>query len=212
MSIKNIFRLIFIFVCACVFRVSVASDSNYMVTKEESHKNIERDVEVTLLERVDEQTLRAISKEIKDSETKDYEKTFIGYRLAKGGDSFFWAKASYEPELKITIIGESIEDHSKVISKKITADGKVLGKWLANNGIETKMIAYTMKGKTYIKTQYGDGASDVEECEVSTVSGKKKLQNEDGVGYGEFYVINKKGDLEFWSKNGNYYTAEKLTE
>ena len=116
MNGKNIISLIFVFLC--MVRVAVASDNNYMVTKEESHKNIERDVEVTLLERVDEQTLKDISQEIKDAETKNYQKTFIGYRLATGGDSFFWARASYEPELTVKIIGEPVETHNKLMSGK----------------------------------------------------------------------------------------------
>lgn len=210
MNGKNIISLIFVFLC--MVRVAVASDNNYMVTKEESHKNIERDVEVTLLERVDEQTLKDISQEIKDAETKNYQKTFIGYRLATGGDSFFWARASYEPELTIKIIGEPVETHNKLMSGKVSAEGKVLGKWLANNGIETKMIAYTTKGKTYMKTQYSDGVSEVDVCKVSVVSKGKKLQDESGTDRGEYYIINKNGDLEFWSENGNYYTAGKLME
>ena len=213
MKIRNFVVWMATVLCAFVVQLAAASTNDYyMVTKEESHKNVERDVEVTLVKRVDEQTLKDISKEIKDTETKNYEKTFIGYRLATGGDSFFWATASYEPELTINIIGESVDAHDKLMSKKVSAEGSVLGKWLANNGIETKMIAYTKKGKTYMKTQYGDGASDVEECKMSVAHNGKKLQDESGTDHGEYYIINKNGDLEFWSENGNYYTADKLIE
>lgn len=213
MKIRNFIVWMATVLCAFVVQLAAASTSDYyMVTKEESHKNVERDVEVTLVKRVDEQTLKDISKEIKDTETKNYEKTFIGYRLATGGDSFFWATASYEPELTIKIIGEPVETHNKLMSKKLSADGKVLGKWLANNGIETKMVAYTTKGKTYMKTQYSDGVSEVNVCKVSAVAKGEKLQDESGADHGEYYIINKKGDLEFWSENGNYYTADKLIE
>jgi hypothetical protein len=213
MKIRNFVVWMATVLCACMVQLAVASTSDYyMVTKEESHKNIERDIEVTLVKRVDEQTLKDISKEIKDTETKNYEKTFIGYRLATGGDSFFWATASYEPELTIRIIGESVEAHDKLMSKKVSAEGRVLGKWMANNGIETKMIAYSKKGKTFIKTIYSDGVEEIEECTVSKVNGKKKLQDESGIDHGEYYMINGKGDLEFWSESGNFYTAKKIKE
>lgn len=213
MKIRNIIGWIAAVICAFIVQIAVASTiDNYMVTKDESHKNIERNVEVTLLKRVDEQTLKGISQEIKNSETKNYQKTFIGYRLATGGDSFFWARASYDPELTIKIIGEPVETHNKLMSKKVSAEGRVLGKWLANNGLETKMIAYETKGKTYMKTQYSDGVSEVDVCKVSVVPEGKKLQDESGLENGEYYIINKKGDLEFWSEKGNYYTAEKLME
>ena len=48
-----------------------------------------------------------------------------------------------------------------------------------------------------------------EVMEASVLDGKVKLQYEGGK-KGEYYLINSDGNLEFWSENGNYYTAPKL--
>lgn len=63
-------------------------------------------------------------------------------------------------------------------------------------------------GKAYMQTIYDTKGSD-KEYELTETDEGVKLQLEDVRDSKEYYVINKAGDLEFWSENGNYLTAKK---
>lgn len=80
---------------------------------------------------------------------------------------------------------------------------------MANWGYEYKMAAYKNDDQTYIRSIFGDGSSSDEVYEQSQSEKGIKLQDEGGKERGEYFIINHKGNLEFWSENGNYYTAPK---
>jgi hypothetical protein len=187
-----------------------ASDlSKYKITEDTVKGNIKRTVEVELPSRTGEETLRALAEKIHDLSNVDVERTFIGYRIS--GDhknQSYWATTHYNPGLEINILGESASDYEK-IKNTVLPEGEVLGTWMANWGYEYKMTAYMKGDQTYIRSTFGDGSSSDEVYEQSQSEKGIKLQDEGGKERGEYFIINHEGNLDFWSENGNYYTAQK---
>ena len=187
-----------------------ASDlPKYKITEDTVKGNIKRTVEVELPSRTDEETLRALAEKIRDISNVDVERTFIGYRIS--GDhknQSYWATTHYNPSLEVKILGESASDYEKIKNTGLP-EGGVLGTWMANWGYEYKMIAYKKGDQTYIRSIFDDGSSSDEVYEQSQSEKGIKLQDEGGKERGEYFIINPEGHLEFWSENGNYYTAPK---
>ena len=72
------------------------------------------------------------------------------------------------------------------------------------------MTLYRLNEKLMLRSVYSDGSSGKREM-VSKEQGKDLLLEEKlGNDFGEYFVVNSSGNLEFWSENGNYYTASKF--
>jgi hypothetical protein len=179
---------------------------NFKILSDESTGSA-RKVEIQLEERTDTSKLAIIAKRVKATEQREYERTFIGYRLKDEGDSY-WATTHYNPALEIKILGTTQRDHL-LLQKKVVTQENVFGSWLVQRGIEHKLVAYRKNGSVFIKAIYSSGENE-EQFEESSLKAGIKLQDESGKDHGEYYLINQNGDLEFWSENGNYYTAKKI--
>lgn len=181
----------------------------YKITEDTVKGTIKRTVEVELYSRIDEETLRALAEKIHDLSNVEVERTFIGYRVSGDhNNQSYWATTHYNPSLEVNILGESASDYEKIKNAALP-EGEVLGAWMANWGYEYKVTAYKKGDQTYIRSIFGDGSSSDEIYEQSQSEKGIKLQGEGGKERGEYFIINHEGDLEFWSENGNYYTALK---
>jgi len=185
---------------------------NYSIIKDEPAGNIYRKVEVLLPERVDEKTLELIAKEIKASEKSTFERTLIGWRVKGVENGIFWANASFEPDLTIKIIGSSIQDHAAVKNIKPKIDGDIFGSWLDNYSpiSEINIVGYKKKGKVFFKSIFSDGSTNIDKYVEKQFKGKKILELAKGNKFKEYYVVNEKGELEFWGSNGKFYTAKPI--
>ncbi|KKJ93373.1 hypothetical protein PK34_21275 [Stutzerimonas stutzeri] len=181
----------------------------YSVIKDESTPR-KRVVEVVLAERVDQATLEQLARELKKSNSADSERTFIGWRIKGEEQGAYWAKTDFMPELKVTLLGASAEEHQQMVSSDTSVDGEVFGTWLSTWGFETKMVGYRKDGKTFIQSTFakGGGVSTTEYVEQEQ-DGRRVLVDAEGSDFGEYMFVNADGALEFWSENGNFYTAPR---
>ena len=189
---------------------NVAEMPKFKIMEDTVKGNIKRTVEVELLERTNEESLHAIAEHIHGLSSADVQRTFIGYRV-KGDhkNQGYWATTHYNPDLKVNILGASASDYGNIKNTN-QPEGEILGTWMASWGYEYKMTAFKQDEQTFIKSAYSDGSSSNELYFLSQSKKGVKLQDQGGKERGEYFIINSKGDLEFWSQNGNYYTAPKL--
>lgn len=183
------------------------SIAEHNILEDTVKSNIKRTVEVELPKRLDETELTRLAEYIKGLSDKEVERTFIGYRII-GSDpkQAYWATTHYNPSLEVKIMGESSTNYEKMKGQDLP-EGDVIGSWMVNRGMEYRMTAYNKDGQTYLRSGYGDGTS-TDDLYILTESDKgTKLEEEDN-GFGEYFIINSEGELEFWSDNGNYYTAK----
>lgn len=184
----------------------------YKIVEDTVKGDIKRTVEVELSSRMDEEQLRALAKQIYALKDVNVQRTFISYRIAgEHENQAYWATTHYDPDLNVRIIGESASGYEKLKNTTLP-DGDVLGSWMVSWGLEYKSIAYEKDGKAYIRNIHSDGSQGDEIYELSKTEKGIKLQDESGKDHNEYFIINKNGDLEFWSENGNYYTAPKVSD
>tara|TARA_B110001450_G_scaffold228177_1_gene227982 strand:- start:17 stop:682 length:666 start_codon:yes stop_codon:yes gene_type:complete len=206
-----------ILVAIAILLILVACSDNapnlpeYKIHKE-TNKGNKRSVEVELSSRTNEETLITLAEKIHVSSNMDIQRTFIRYRIA-GGDKNepYWATTHYDPDLEVKIFGATASDYEKIKNTALPK-GEVLGAWMASWGRDFKIIAYKQDGHTYIREVYGGGSARDGIYELSQSKEGRKLQDEGGKVHGEYFIINPKGNLEFWSKNGNYYTTYRAIQ
>lgn len=182
-------------------------DSNnidYTITKDESKRDIKRTVEVLLPERVDKAELERLAGDIYKG---GFERTFIGYRLDGEQEGAYWATTNYNPNLEVRILGSTGGEHEAATSNAIDVDGDLIGTWLVNWGFEYKAAIYEKDERTFITTKFSDGSGKTTELNVQEIDGATRFYDEGGEERGEYYRIGDDGLLQFWSENGNYYTA-----
>ncbi|MGX7831456.1 hypothetical protein [Acinetobacter baumannii] len=181
----------------------------FNIRSEDNKRDIKRVVEVDLPKRIDENQIKLIAEEVKLNDKKEYERTFVVFFIPEMEKA--WATVSFDPDYKLTMLGSSEKNHEALKAKDVTITGKKLGEWNANWGFEYKVIYEEKDGKVLRHQIFTDGEQKPEEIQVIDINGQKAYQDSTGKEHGEYYIINKDGDLEFWSENGNYYTAKKIS-
>lgn len=189
-------------------RTTVQAIPEYEILEDDVKRNVKRTVEVEISERMDEETLIALAEKIYALSNVKVERTFIFYRLANGSDGSAWATTHYEPDLKVRIVGATASDYERIKNTNVS-EGEVLGSWMSSQGMDSKITAYKKDGQVYIRQLYNIGPLYKEDpvYESTELDEGIKLQSENDKDHNEYYIINKKSDLEFWSDNSNYYTA-----
>jgi hypothetical protein len=176
---------------------------------------VKRSVKVVVSEKVTTEDLSKLAVKIKNSDPIPYQRTFIGYLLKGQEDEGFWATTSFSPDLEVKILGVSVEDDNA--SKQLKIDNAV-GAWL-DPGNVIHAIYYKNK-ELYLGYKSASSEKDVgkrtinspdEEMVVKKVKQGLRVDDKNGNDFGDFYIINKNGDLEVWSeKKGKYRTLKKL--
>lgn len=180
---------------------------DYKITMDETMKDIKRTVEVVLPERVDEPTLKALAETIHKA---GFKRTFIGYRLKGEEDGVYWATTNYNPNLKVSILGSEKASHNSLKSSELQVDGEFIGKWLINWGYEYKAAIYKKDDQMMMKTLFSDGSGQDVELSTNEFNGQIRYYDDVGKERGEYYIVASNGDLQFWSENGNYYSAPSV--
>lgn len=185
----------------------------YKIVEDTVKGDIKRTVEVELSSRMDEESLIALAEKIYALSDAKIERTFITYRLASGGDGSAWATTHYNPEFEVNIVGATASDYERIKNTNISK-GELIGSWMASRGMDSKVTAYKKDGQIYIQELYDFGPLSKEDTVYESTQLDKglRLQDESGKDHNEYFIINKNGDLEFWSENGNYYTAPKVSD
>jgi len=187
--------------------------ANYTIISDETKRNIKRSVSILLDEKVTKAKLSQIALSVKKRDSKSYLRIFIGYYL-RGNDRSqgYWATTHFNPELEVKILGLSLEDESRLSrSSSKLPYGEIIGSWLDDRPKKKKkMTLFRNNGVVKLEYSYSDGSSRTEEMDTIKTSRGLKVQEKGGSDFGEYYLVTKNGSLEYWGRNGKFYTAKKL--
>jgi hypothetical protein len=192
----------------------LSKDIKYTISEDAHTRGIKRSVVVILEEKVIKEDLQKLASRIKNSDPSSYQRTFIGYYLkGKDRNNGYWATTHFNPELEVRVLGLSKEEEASLAKPVVSSpDRKVLGVWLDDRpGVGAKMtIYYSKEGNLYLESSYSDGSSGTKEMIDFAIDNGKRIEDKEGSDFGEYFVVNRANQLEFWSKNGNYYTAKSI--
>lgn len=183
---------------------------NYTITNEKVDNHSNRTVEVELEKRTTKDNLEKIAREIY---APGFRNTLIGYRIQDEGKSVYWATTHYLPNLKIEILGSTIEQHDELLKKQTSYDGEIIGIWRVHTALDyiTALIKKP-NGKIFEESLYSDGSSGSNELTTKKIGNQTRYIPTRKTANGLFYTINSRdGRLDFWdSKRGNYYSAPRI--
>lgn len=192
---------------------NVSNDLKYSIIKDDSKRDIKRVVQIMLQDHINESTLKKIALEVKNNSAKSYQRTFIGYFVkSENKDLGYWATTNFNPTLKINIIGLTVEKKAALMNQpKSTSDKKILGLWIDNQStmLVNRVTLFTLDKKLYLEKTYDDESSEKKVViKEKDKNGLLKIIYKDKKK--QYYLINKKDELEFWNDKGRYYTAKSL--
>jgi len=209
-NMKNLlYLLIVVFLTACGGS-NVPEGVEYSIIKEDPNELLEKtNIEVRINKKVDEQTLKIIANELKD-ERGQYKNVWIFYYVPDKTDGAgVWATSHFSPELKIEILG-STEVQDKETSNVGDVKGDVIGKWRSEKSLmgATIILYKNDKSKQIMRINWKTGNPSEEEITESTQNGLVKYL--DGNENGEYYLLEKNGNLGMYGKDGKFDEAVKI--
>jgi len=187
----------------------IPSDVTYTVFDSHTTPRIKRSLDVRLSKKVTAIVLHSIALELKERDAKRYERTFICYYLpGMEVGAGAWATTHFNPELDVRILGMELEKEQALAKAKRPASQEVLGFWIDDRPyVGSKIVLYEESGKLYLDTKYKDGSGAAVEVLRAKSSGGYRLDEKAGSSFGEYYLIDPKGNLQSHDKDGLISTA-----
>ena len=100
------------------------------------------------------------------------------------------------------------EEESINTNKEAVIDGEVIGEWHEEKYTSSNYVIYKKDNKIFIKTIYKNGQTSDDELKELKVKDGIRYEYSEGGYNGEYFVLNSKGELEFYSSdNKNFTTA-----
>ena len=188
------------------------SDVTYTVINENKLPGVKRSVDIRLNKHVSEDTLTAIAKAVKASDTRSYERTFIGYYLPDMQvDAGYWATTHYNPDLDVRILGLTADAAEELSTKPDRTDRDEIGRWLDESPFSSKRIViYRDNGKLFMESTYKDGSVGTNDIIEGTSPLGRRFSKPGGSDAGDHWVIDSNGNLQLRDDEGLISTAKKL--
>jgi hypothetical protein len=191
---------------------TIPNDVKYSIIETNVLPKIKRSLDVRLNKRVSEDALRLIALELKSQDSKRYERTFIAYYLPdmKVGEGA-WATTHFDPDLEVRILGLTAVQKEKLTSEPEDSSREVIGKWLYEVPyLGCKITIYRQNGKLYMEKKYHDGSSSNEEIVEKASNIGRRFQEKGALDSGDYYVLDKSGNLQIRDQEGLVGTAKKI--
>ncbi|OOF03801.1 hypothetical protein BZG80_09400 [Salinivibrio sp. MA440] len=186
--------------------------ATYSIISDNEFRDVKRSVDVRLDRKVSAEALRTIAMELKNMERKKYDRIFIAYYLPnmKVG-SGAWATTHFDPELEVKILGLTAEEEEKMVRAAKSTPRDVVGIWMDDRPyVGATVTIYRENNKLYLESKYKDGSGSTEEMTESQSTVGSKLVEKGGNPHGEYFVLDKKGNLQAGDNNGIFLKYKKL--
>lgn len=186
--------------------------ATYSIISDNNSGGVKRSIEVRLDKKVSADRLRMIALKLKNMERKKYERIFISYYLPNmeigaGG----WATSHFTPELEVIILGLTAEKEEKMTQAAKSTSRDVVGIWMDERPyIGATITIYRENKKLYLKSKYKDGSGSTEEMTETQSTIGTKLVEKGGNPHGEYFVLDKKGNLQAGGSHGIFFKYKKI--
>ena len=191
---------------------TLPTDLTFKILKENINDSISKcNLDIELNRKVSEQELTNLANKLRGTRTK-YDKVWIFYTLPnmKVG-SGAWATTHFTPTLEIKILGSTEKEESNTNNAANVVDGKQIGKWYEQQATSATYLYYEKDKKFFMKTIFKDGTSMEAKMNPKKVSNGLQLTDPEDT-HGEYYIISKSGELEFYNKDNKKFTSAQATK
>jgi hypothetical protein len=104
---------------------------SYTIIEKSSMGNIKLSIDIRLEQKVSKDFLQKLALKLRQDEPIKYDRIFICYLLpgmTPGAGA--WATSHFNPNLKVEILGTTIEEEKALMSKPKDSSGEIIGEWL----------------------------------------------------------------------------------
>ncbi len=194
--------VVMLFVTYALVYPGVLEDIEYTIVKIEEMGNIKCSVTVFLKNKATKEQLTEIANNIRKMLGKTYDRVFIVYYFPGMEVGYgAWATSHFNPNLKINIIGSSIEEDKIINAAYLHEDDNIIGRWVRHS-VVTQYILRKDNGKIFMIIIYKDNSKSETEM-IEVVNGEDTLYREkNGDSYSEDYRINDQGILAIYDYEG----------
>lgn len=197
-----------------IIKLSSKSIPKFTILKEDKNNQLKKvSINVRIDEEISKIDLKKISLEIKKNRP-EFEKFWIFYFLPDHKPEYgAWATTHFTPNLEVKILG-STKESMKELDNKIIQEN-VISVWKDNDAIMPCKIYLIKKNNNFIlktlfaKNGYSDETEIDEKIIKSEINGKVRLKSDNP--HGEYYEIEKNGNLGIYNTNGKFKEAILLS-
>jgi hypothetical protein len=129
------------------------------------------------------------------------------------GKAVGWATSHFNPDLKIRILGLTVEQEQALKQEPEDMSRNVVGYWLDESPfVGNRTTIFQKNGKLYMENVYKDGSRGETELIDKKSSFGRRFDKADGSGSdsGAHWIIDSNGDLQLRDSMGWISTAKKL--
>ena len=167
-----------------------------------------RSIDIQLKEKYTKDVVKEIARKIKGFE-KEHRIFDINFYISPTKDGVPWAKAVFNPELRLSITGSTVEKDAELAKNSSSVkpiEGNFYKKWLGNISSQGEVhIIYQENGKYYYTMECSG-------CSPNKVklnkSGNTKLRFDYPNDFNEHYEIESNGNLGFYEGNEKFREAK----
>lgn len=186
----------------------IPEDVSYTIISENIVPRHKRGLDVRINKKVSERVLEAIAFEIKESDSRKFKRTLIGFYLPEMElNKGCWATTHFDPELEVRIIGLSIEEEKKLTKTNTNSQATIVGSWLQEDEPFPGKLDITLIEETYyLEKTYRDGGKSKDALVEKRFKKGRKFVKEGSKKGSDYYLITKKGVFQLWSQDydGSY--------
>ncbi len=184
----------------------------YSIISDKDFRDVKRSIDVRLDKKVSVEVLRAMARKLKNTKRKKYERTFIGYYLPNMEAGVgAWATSHFDPELEVRILGLTAEEEEKMARAAKSTSRDVVGIWMDDRPyVGATITIYRENKKVFLESKYKDGSGSIEEMTETQSTIGTKLVEKGGNPHGEYFVLDKKGNLQAGGNDGIFLNYKKL--
>jgi len=208
--------MIFLITLALFAAVPVFAETflgvNYTVIEKSNLGNIKGSIDIRLDKKVTKDFLIKIALKLREAEPRKYDRLFITYYLpGMTLGSGAWATSHFDPNLKVKILGTTIEEEKALLSESKNSSGEIIGEWLDESPyVGAKYTLIKKNGKIIMIRKFKDGSGSEEEMIQKNQSGRLRFEEKGGNDFGEYYLIERNGNLGSYDSAGLISTMHSI--
>ena len=185
---------------------------SYTIIEKSSMGNIKSSMDIRLEQKVSKDFLQKLAFKLRQEERIKYDRMFITYYLpGMTPGSGAWDTSHFNPNLKVEILGTTIEEEKALMSKPKDSSGEIIGEWLDESPyVGAKYTFLKRNGKIIMIRKFKDGSGSETEMIQKNQSGKLRFEEKEGNDFGEYYLIESNGRLTVYDNEGLITTMRSI--
>lgn len=184
----------------------------YTVIGKSNLGSIKCSIDIRLEKKVTKEFLHKLALKLRKAEPREYDRMFITYYLpGMTPGSGAWATSHFDPNLEVKILGTTIEEEKALMDEPKNSSGEIIGKWFGEfpyGGVKYTFLKRDCK--IIMIRKFKDGSSYEKEMIQKNQSGRVRFEEKGGNDDGEYYLIERNGNLEIYDNVGLILTMHSI--